>query len=317
MATNIITISKEYNTQAKCLSLLEKLRWDKTVTCTFCDSESTRRAKNEPGRHACRVCKNTFSVFTGTIFEETKLPLPKWFLAIATILNGKGGVSAKELQRNYGLTYKTAYYVLMRIRVGMLMPETQLHGILEMDESYFGGKARKRNNRANDTTLSSVTNKRGRGTKKISVAGIVERQGEVRTKVVEKLSKRNLLAMLKRYVVEDDSVLITDSFKSYNNLNEYIEHLQVNHSKQFSKGLTHVNTIEGYWSYIKNGIKGSYKNISPKYLPFYLIEYEWHYNHRNDKVDFVDFLKNALGQEKELLYWKAESPEKVKEVAYE
>lgn len=317
MPTNILTISKEYNTQAKCLVLLEKLRWNGAVTCPFCESESTRRAKNEAGRHACRKCKNTFSVFSGTIFEETKLPLPKWFMVISTMLNGKGGVSAKELQRNYDLTYKTAYYAAMRIRVGMLMPETKLHGLLEMDESYFGGKARKKNKDKSTATLSSVTYKRGRGTNKISVAGIVERQGEVRTKVVEKLSKRNLLNMLKQYVIEDDSVLFTDGFKSYNNLNEYIEHLQVNHSKQFSKGITHVNTIEGYWSFVKNGIRGSYKAISPKYLPFYLIEYEWHYNHRNQKADFIDFLKNALGQEKELLYWKAESPNKVKEVAYE
>lgn len=317
MSTNIISIAKEYNTQAKCLVLLENVRWGKSITCTFCGSSATRRAKDEAGRHACRNCKRTFSVFSDTIFEGTKLPLPKWFMCIASMLNGKGGVSGKELQRNYDLTYKTAYYVAMRIRVGMLMPETQLHGLLEMDESYFGGNVRKTNSNATSATLSQVTNKRGRGTNKISVAGIVERQGEVRTKVVEKLSKRNLLAMLKQYVIEDDSVLFTDGFKSYNNLNEYIEHLVINHKKQFSKGITHVNTIEGYWSFVKNGIKGSYKAISPKYLPFYLIEYEWHYNHRNEKADFVAFLRNALWQEKELLYWKAKSPQQVKEVAYE
>lgn len=313
---NIIEISKKYNTQVKCLDLLEKLRWGKSVKCTFCGSDKTRRAKNEAGRYACRNCKNTFSILSDTIFEGTKLPLPKWFLSIATILNGKGGVSSKELQRNIGLTYKTAYYVSMRIRVGMLIENTHLHGILEMDESYFGGKPKKFGSKTNKALLSSVSQKRGRGTSKISVAGIVERKGEVKTKVIEKLTKRNLLAMLKKYVVEDDSVLVTDTFKSYSNLNEYIEHLQINHSKQFSKGLTHINTIEGYWAFVKNGIRGSYKSISPKYLPFYLIEYEWHYNHRNDKNQFMAFLQNALNQEKELLYWKAETSEKVKHVAY-
>ncbi len=318
MSVNILTISKTYNTQAKCLSLLEKIRWGKVVTCPYCESTKTKTAKNEAGRHSCRSCKRTFSVFIDTIFEGTRLPLPKWFMIIGTILNAKSGMAAKEIERNFGVTYKTAYYAAMRIRIGMLMPNTELHGILEMDESYFGGKARKKNSQDNKPNIARVFLKRGRGTSKISVAGIVERQGDVKTKVIEKLSKRNLLAMLKRYANKDDSILITDGFRSYNKLNAYIEHLVINHSKQFSKGMTHVNTIEGFWSYIKNGIKGSYKAISPKYLPFYLVQYEWAFNHRNHKGDlFTAYLKNALSQEKELGYWKATSKEKVKEIAYE
>lgn len=316
MQTSLLEISKNYNTQLKCLKLLEKIRWDGVVTCANCGSDETRIAKGEMGRYACRKCLKTFSVFSDTIFEDTRLSLPKWFMAIALVLNGKGGVSAKEIQRHLGVTYKTAYYLLMRLRVGMLLPETKLHGILEMDESYFGGKPRKRKLPDNTPILARVDNKRGRGTKKISVAGIVERKGSVKVKVIEKLSKRNLLNMIKYAVIEDDSVLITDEFKSYKNLSEYIEHLQVNHSKAYSKGLTHTNTIEGFWSYVKNNIRGSYKAISRKYLPFYLIEYEWHYNHRSDNEHFISFLKNAMFQEKELLYWKAKSKEQVTKVAY-
>ena len=96
-----------------------------------------------------------------------------------------------------------------------------------------------------------------------------ERDGDVKTKVIEKLTKRNLLHMLKTYAKEDNSLLITDGFKSYSHFDEYIEHMVINHSKAFSKGIVHVNTIEGFWSYVKNGIKGNYKSISPKYLPFY------------------------------------------------
>jgi transposase-like protein len=317
MSVNILTISKKYNTQAKCLALLEEIRWGKTVTCPYCDSSKTRPVKSEAGRHSCKSCKRTFSVLIDTIFEGTRLPLPKWFMVIGSILNAKGGISAKELQRNYGLTYKTAYYTAMRVRIGMLMPETALHGILEMDESYFGGKARKGNLRENAPNLSQVYLKRGRGTSKISVAGIVERKGNVKTKVLEKLSKRNLLAMLRRYSAKDDSILITDGFSSYKKLNEYIEHLIINHSKQFSKGFTHINSIEGFWSYVKNGIRGSFKSISPKYLPFYLVMYEWNYNTRNLKTDlFRNYLQNALNQEKEMLYWKAESKEQIKEIVY-
>ena len=177
MSANIITIINKYNTEAKCIALLEQIRWGKTVTCVFCGSKKTKLLKGKSRRHSCQNCNHTFSVKMGTIFEGTPMPMHKWFLVIASMLNSKSGISAKELQRNYGLTYKTAYYTAMRVRIGMLMPKTKLHGILEMDEAYFGGKARKKNGRENEATLSSVVVKRGRGTKKISVAGIVERQG--------------------------------------------------------------------------------------------------------------------------------------------
>lgn len=319
MGVNLITISKKYNTQAKCLKLLETIRWGKTVKCPYCGSKVTRKVKSETGRHACNNCKRSFTVFIDTIFEGTRLPLPQWFMLIGSVLNSKSGVSAKELQRNYEMSYKTAYYTAMRIRVGMLLPDTQLHGILEMDESYFGGKKRTRKSPSNEANLSTVALKRGRGTSKISVAGIVERKGNVDTKVIEKLTKKNLLAMIKRDVDTEDSVMVTDGFKSYAKLNDYVEHLTVNHSKkQYVKGIAHVNTIEGFWSYVKNGIKGSYKSISPKYLPLYLIEYEWKYNHRNlKKSELETFLKNALTHEKDLSYWKAESKAKVKEIAYD
>jgi transposase-like protein len=314
---NIIKIHKDYGTQAKCLKYLQKLRWHGNVTCTYCGSDSTKPIKTEAGRHSCRNCKRSFSVLVDTIFEDTRLPLPQWFMIIGLVLNAKQGMSAKQIQRNVGVTYKTAYYTAMRIRIGMLMPETELNGIIEMDESYFGGKARKRNHPKNEATLSTVTTKRGRGTKKVSVAGMVERGGDVKTKVIEKLTKRNLLFMLKNYAKEDDSILITDGFSSYKHFDKYIEHLTINHSKSFSKGIVHVNSIEGFWSYVKNGIRGNYKSISPKYLPFYLIEYEWKYNHRNYRGnEFELFLKNALQREKELEYWKAENPKQVKKVAY-
>jgi transposase-like protein len=313
---NILSINKNYNTQAKCLKLLESLRWPDGVICTYCHSDHTKPAKGEAGRHSCRNCKRTFSVYVDTIFEDTRLPLPKWFMLIGLMLNSKQGVSAKELERNLDVTYKTAYYCAMRVRIGMLMPETKLEGIIEMDESYFGGKPKKRHPDKSTPYLSTNSNKRGRGTSKISVAGMVERGGNVKPKVIEKLTKRNLLYMLKQYAKEDTSMLMTDGFKGYSNLDDYIEHMSVNHSKQFSKGITHINTIEGFWSYVKGGLK-SYKAVSPKYLPFYLVQYEWQYNHRNYRGNqFEAFLTNALQREKELEYWKAENAEEVKHIAY-
>lgn len=320
MSVNIIEITKKYNTQSKCLDLLEELRWGKTVKCPNCESKEVRLTDAQKRRYICKNCNEQFSVFTDTIFEGTLLPLPKWFTAIGLVLNSKSGMAAKEVERNIGITYKTAYYLCMRIRVGMLTPQSQLGGIIEMDESYFGGKARKQNKKIadNEPSISTATTKRGRGTNKVSVAGMVQRKGDVRTRVMEKLTRRNLLAMLKHNAKPENAILITDGFRSYDDLDAYIDRLQVNHTKQFSKGITHINTIEGYWSFVKNGIRGSYKAISKKYLPFYLAEYEYKYNHRNFRGDlFKAFLKNALEHEKDLEYWKAESPQKVKQVAYE
>lgn len=319
MATNIIQITKDFNTQAKCLSYLQTLRWGKTVKCPYCNSKEVRLTSKPKARYVCQNCKEQFSVFSETIFEGTLLPLPKWFAAIALVLNAKSGMAAKEVERNIGMTYKTAYYLCMRIRIGMLMKKSKLVGIIEMDESYFGGRARK-NGKIQDNTPSLSTNtlKRGRGTNKVSVTAMVQRKGNVTTKVMEKLTKRNLLAMLKSHATKENSILITDGFRSYTELEQYIDRLVINHSKEYSKGIVHINTVEGFWSYVKNGIKGSYKAISKKYLPFYLVEYEWKYNHKVYRGnEFEAFLKNALKQDKELLYWKAKSLKQVKEVAYD
>ena len=315
---NLTEVNKNYNTQTKCLVLLQKMRWGKSVKCTFCKSKKTKPIKSEKGRHTCNNCNKSFSVLAGTIFEDSKLPLPTWFQIITLMLNAKSGISAKEIQRNTGVTYKTAYYACMRIRIGMLIDDTKLNGIIEMDESYFGGKARANKKVSDeDVSLATTTTKRGRGTNKVSVVGMVQRKGMVKTKVIEKLTKRNLLYMLKTYAKNENSILVTDGFKTYKSLETYIDRLEINHSKQFSKGIVHVNTIEGFWSYVKNGIKGSFKAISKKYLPFYMVEYEWKFNNRNFKGNELEkFLKNALNQEKELEHYKAKSVEQVKDIAY-
>src|SRR5690606_40890888 len=110
----ITEVQKKYGTQAKCLKLLETLRWGKSVKCPYCESTKTKRQKSEQNRHTCKNCKRSFSVFIDTIFEDTRLPLPDWFVIITMMLNSKSGIAAKELQRNLGCSYKTAYYAAMR-----------------------------------------------------------------------------------------------------------------------------------------------------------------------------------------------------------
>lgn len=303
---NLIQIQKKYGTQAKCLKHLENVRWGKTVLCPYCNSKRTIRAKSEKGRHHCYNCKRSFTVFVGTIFEDTRLELPTWFMIMGIVLNAKMGISAKQISRQIGCTLKTAWFTAMKIRCAMIHKKTQLHGILEMDESYFGASSKKltKLTPTNTPVLSDVELKRGRGTKKISVVGIVERGGNVKTKIVEKLTTRNLMAMLKHYANTEESVLVTDGFRSYNKMEEAITHISIKHSEQ-QKGKLNTNTIEGYWSIIKNGIKGNYRSLSKKYLPFYLVEYDYKYNHRNSTSKlFEDFIKQALTDPSCMLNYK-------------
>jgi transposase-like protein len=314
---NLIQIQKKYGTQAKCLKYLETLRWGKSVKCPYCNSERTIKSKSEKERHYCYACKRSFTVFVGTIFEATRLDLPKWFLVAGIILSDKMGVSSKQLARQTGLSLKTAWLTAMKLRCAMIDHETELHGVLEMDESYFSSSKKKitKNTPDNAPVLSELeTIKRGRGTKKTPVVGIVEKGGSVKTKLIEKLTSRNLLAMLKHYVKTDESVLVTDGFRSYNKMEEAIEHIVVRHG-QAKKGGLNTSTIEGFWSILKNGIKGNYRSLSKKYLPFYLVEYEYKYNRRNKKDGvFEEFIKSCLLDESSMKNYKP--TKNVKEIVY-
>lgn len=316
---NLIQIQKKYNTQSKCLNYLEKLRWGKTVTCAYCESKRIIKAKSEQGRYKCYNCNKSFTVFVGTIFQDTRLKLPEWFMIIGLMMNNKTGISAKEISRQVGVTLTTAWFTCMRIRCAMIDRKSKLEGILEMDESYFSqGKNNLKKGKLPDSepALSSVetTKKRGRGTTKLPVVGIVEKSGRVRTKIIEKLTTRNLVAMLNKYAKKDNSILITDGFRSYSKMDAEIEHITIKH-KDRQNGVLNTNTIEGYWSLIKNGIRGSYKALSKRYLPFYLIEYEWKYNRRNSQKNlFEEYLKNALTNPSCLLNY--EPKKDTKEIAY-
>lgn len=241
----------------------------------------------------------------GTIFEGSKMPLQKWFMLISIMLDAKKGISSAQVSRNLDITYKTAWYSSMRVRCAMLDQGDMLEGIVEMDEVYIGGKPRYRyTNQDNKAVLSTVKSKRGRGTSKIPVVGIVERDGDKRvvTKVAEDLTSAKLLKMLKRYVKQDKSIVMTDEYKGYKQFDNVIQHLSVNHSKKeyVKDGIIHTNTIEGFWSIVKNGIRGQYHVLSKKYLPFYLAEFSYKYNHRNKKAkaNFAETIETAVNEEK-------------------
>jgi transposase-like protein len=304
---NLTTLNKKYNTEKKCIAYLEKLRWGKHHICPFCGEKESITKRPNTIRYHCNNCNKDFSVLIGTIFEGTRLPLVVWFQIITLTLSAKKGISAKQIKRTTGIGYPTAWYAMMRLRCAMIDDKISLQHIVEMDESYVGGKPKhKYSNDPSKPTISKLYTKRGRGTKKTPIVGIVERDGKIVLNVIEKLTSKNLLSMLKNYVKIEKSILITDEFKSYQKFNEIIEHLTINHSKkQYAKGSVHTNTIEGFFSILKNSIRGQYVAISKKYLPFYLVHAQYIYNNREFDGDiFEEFFKNALQHEKDMLNYK-------------
>ena len=202
----------------------------------------------------------------------------------------------------------------------MIDKEIRLEGLVEFDEAYIGGKKRKLNKaNYNEANLSSVTEergKRGRGAQgKVPIVGAVEKKGSVYVKIIEKLTSRNLLAMLRERVNVEDSVVFTDSFSSYKQFDKVVEHITIKHKDGYGKGLKTVNTIEGFFSIIKNGIRGSYRAISRKYLPFYLAEFSYKYNNRHlQKNAFDKMLANAVKEESCLINYKPKASPK--EIVY-
>lgn len=322
---NLSILSNKYNTQDKCIEHLEKIRWAGEPWCPHCDSDSVKPRKRRKHYYHCNTCNKDFTVLFGTIFEGSKLPLPKWFQLISLMLNAKGGISSKQIQRTLGITYKSAWYSAMRVRCAMVDDFELLEGIVEMDEAYVGGKPRHRNTATQTAAYSKLMTKPGKGTKNIPVVGIVERKYKkrVRFEIENKLTTKNLLALLKKYVaLNDDTIIMTDELPAYKAFNKYVKHLVVNHSKkEYAKdspfGKIHTNTIEGVWSIIKNGIKGQYKVLSRKYLPFYLAEFAYKYNRKQisgKEVMFDETIDSAVQGEKCLVDYKPKG--NVDEIVY-
>lgn len=324
---NIIQITKSFGTQNRCIEFLEKLRWGNTPTCPYCGSTRNVALKVEKHRYSCYDCRRSFSVTVGTIFEETQLPLPKWFVIVGLMTNAKRGISAKEIERYVGLTYKTAWYSAMRVRCAMIDKcNIELDNTVEMDEAYVGGKPRHgkiacgkgSKQVVSASGITTTKYKRGRGTCQTPIVGIVERKGKIVVKVIEKLSYVNLSSMLKKFVKTETATVMTDEFRSYNGFDDIVEHYTVHHKqKEYVRGDVHTNTIEGFWSIVKNSIKGNYIKISKKYLPFYLVQAQYMFNHRNYTGDlFTKFLKEALEVDKSAYMENYKPIRNVKKLVY-
>jgi len=296
---NIIEIMNRWPNQEAALAHLEQVRWGGRPICPYCASDKTcvhaSKDKKLP-RWQCQACHRAFSVTVGTIFHHSHLPLPTWFLAISVMLNAKKGVSNAQLARDLNLPYKTAWSLAQRIRTAMLTDpeqERMFHGIVEVDETYVGGKPRK-GNLAKDRGPSPY---RGRGTKKLPIVGVVERHGRAFARAFDgvPLNFPNLSRFIRERVNLRGAMVITDEYRAYSPLKNIVQHFAVDHRSAYAVGDTHTNTIEGFWALVKRSWYGQHHHYSRKYADLYVSETAFKYNHRKNPGVFGDLLRHMVG----------------------
>ena len=289
---NLLAIFTRFPDQEACLEHLEEVRWGMEAHCPHCGGLKVARKTDghREGRWNCHDCKSSFNVLSGTIFEKTKIPLQKWFLAIGLMVNAKKSLSSHQLARDLEMNAKSAWFMQQRIRAGMAAEDRpMLQGIVEADETYVGGKPRKGNRRDDDKP-----NKRGRGTKKTPVIGAIERGGRVAAQVTQRVGGKDLLNFLKNAVDPQGTLLITDEYKGYNAAKTHFNHAVINHTKAYADGATHVNTMEGFWALVKRAWFGSHHYYTVKWMPLFIAESEWKYNQRNNGNAFGTFLRGCF-----------------------
>ena len=287
---SLVDIFDRYPDQESCIFHLEKIRWKDNPHCPHCASIDIARKQegDRVGRWNCHDCKSSFNVLSGTMFQNTHIPLQKWFLGVQLVMNAKKSLSSHQLGRDLSLNQKTAWYMQTRIRAEMASQDRViLQGIVEADETYLGGKPRPKN-RKEDTPKHA----RGRGTEKTPILGAVQRGGEVVARVATELTSRGIIEFLNKFVKPDGSILMTDESNLYNRVE--MEHESVNHQECFVDGVIHTNTIEGFWSLLKRAWFCSHHHYQRKYTPLYLAEAAFKYNHRKNKRIFATFMRGCF-----------------------
>lgn len=285
-------------TEEKCRTYLEELIWNGKPFCAHCKSEKKIYRYADNKRFKCSECKKQFTITKGTIFEYSKIPLTKWFLVLYLFSSHKKGISSKQIARDFGITQPNSWNMLHRIRLAMnnnKQFQGILEGIVEIDEAFVGGRNA---NKHYDKRQKGI---QGRSTKhKAPVLGLLQRGGNVFTFPVKRLPKKGIQALI-RHKVKSGSTISTDEYRGYTGLNKKFNHITCNHgASQYCNGLAHTNTIEGFWSWVKKGLKGIYHSTSRKFLFMYLDEYEFRYNTRKfsefDRFDLLlrQFVNNRL-----------------------
>ena len=281
---NFMSIIKKYGTDEKCRECLVRLRWPKGVICPKCSSEKISRVY-ERGTFDCDNCRYQFSVTAGTMLHDSHLPLTTWFYVTYVMCESKKGISANQIKRMFGISYKTAWYLCHRIRAAMLevAPE-KLGGTVEIDETYVAGKKR-----------------RWRPKGHVSVViGIRQRNGDLRMIRAEDAKSATVREIINANIGSHVEVIMTDESAIYpwalNKMQKNL-HKTINHSREYAHGDVHTNTVESAFSLLKRGIVGTWHKISAKHLPAYLDEMCFRFNNRKNPYLFRDTILKLIASQ--------------------
>lgn len=283
---NLVKLVEQFSNEDKAREHLCELRWPNGVECPRCNSERVSTIKNRK-QYSCNKCEYQFSVTSGTIFEDSHLPLWKWFLAIYLMTESKKGMSACQMQRSLSIAYRTAWFLCHRIRAAMKDWEPKrLSGTVEVDECYVGGK-RKR------VGGGYVGNK-------VCVVGALERKGNVRMETLRMVNRHTLHEFIHKTTEPHTKNIYTDEHAGYKGIGDHdTKHGTVNHSKEeWVHGDIHTNGIESVWSLLKRSVVGTYHKVSVKHLDAYLDELEHRFNNRQNKFLFRDTLLKLIDANK-------------------
>lgn len=300
---SLTEVTRYFSNKQRCVDHLAQIRWpDGKSACVYCGSLKVYNCKGF-GKYKCGDCKSRFSITTGTFFENTKIPLTKWFVAMYLCISRKKGTSSHQLAKDIGISQKSAWFVLHRIRglvtehaPGMLFE----YGIVEVDETYIGGKDvnRHKNKKKRKVGVNGVVVPPSAISDKHMVLGMVKRGGKVFTKHVPD-AQRDTLEPFVHVRVDPKVRVISDEHHAYRDLRYRYTHDAVNHSaKVWVKGDAHTNTIENYWSVVKRCVYGTYHQLSAKHLQRYLQEFAFRYDTRklSEQERFNEALRRCDGR---------------------
>lgn len=282
----------------RCIDFMANLRWaDGQAECPRCACPETYYlAKRRVWK--CKGCSKQFSIKVGTVMEDSPITLDKWLSAMWMIVNAKNGISSYEIHRAIGVTQKSAWFLLHRIRLAMQQGsfERKLSGQIEADETFIGGKARFMHKSVIARKYGSA-NQGSNSVGKVAVMGLLERHGEVRVKVVPNRLKGTLQSEVREHV-EAGSELFTDALKSYSGLKSDYVHQVIDHAEKYVDGQIHTNGMENFWSLLKRCVKGTYISVEPFHLFRYLDEQAFRFNSRKttDAIRFVLALQAIVGK---------------------
>jgi IS1 family transposase len=304
----ISEFERAFGTDEQCRRFLVQMRWPEGVRCPRCNrSEKVYELKARPYHW---VCKNDdcgkrqgfrFSVISGTIFENTKIPLNIWFKVGYLMLTAKKGISALQVHRvifgeKSTHDYHTSWYMCMRWRAAMAGDMYRpLSSEVEVDETYIGGKDRNRHRSHKSRQQRERAGWRKPGERvgfgKVGVIGAIERKGNVVARVIGSLEAPTLAAFVHRATDEKVSLVVTDENPAYKYVRADMPHETVHHGRgEYVRGNVHTQNIESFWALLKRGIVGTYHNVSKKYLPFYLNEFSFRFNNRKNDAMFADLI---------------------------